>query len=199
VDRESDPELSVLTQLRISSSSRRAVAFAIVPEHSSVPEASRVSDFILGKPLNSVNMSRRLRAAYGIMLKERQRYFRHPLRLSVHLTDSTYRRFLGETINISQTGIALECATPFAVGELVHLEFYLPALADKMNCKAQIMWRGERGKTGLKFTSMNAADRERLASWIEKDFHRIFRTPPSTQSSIFCGEINPLIPEARIK
>jgi hypothetical protein len=168
VHRELDPEFSLLKRMRNSPSNRRAVAFAIIPERKTANDASRVADFVMDKPLAPVNASRAVRAALGRILKQRKRYFRNLLRAPIHLTDSTYRKFDGQTLNLSQTGIALECATPFTVRETVQLEFYLPGIADKFDCKAQIIWRAEQGKAGLTFTHMKPADKERLESWIEE-------------------------------
>src|SRR5437868_12202592 len=76
VDREVDPELSVLRAMRHSTSSRYAVGFAICSDESPATEAFRVADFVIDKPLASHRVNRTMKAAYGIMLKERMRYFR---------------------------------------------------------------------------------------------------------------------------
>lgn len=177
VDGEFDPELSVLKGMRSSRSSRGAVGFAIVPRQKSVSEASRLADFVMDKPLAPLSVNRAVRAAYGIMLKERKRYFRHSLRVPVDVTDATYRKFAGHTINLSQSGIALECAAPLASGETVQLGFELPGGGDKLNCKAQIIWTAEQGKLGLTFTHMKPSDKERLTAWIEREFHRLWDMP----------------------
>src|SRR6185437_12370056 len=51
VDRECDPGFSVLKAMRHSTSSRSAVAFAIISEKSSANEAFSIADFVLDKPL----------------------------------------------------------------------------------------------------------------------------------------------------
>jgi CheY-like chemotaxis protein len=177
VDGDLDPELSVLKGMRSSPSSRGAVAFAIVPKQKSVSEASRVADFVMDKPLAPLSLNRAVRAAYGIMLKERRRYFRHVLRIPVEVTDATYRKFVGHTINLSQTGMAMECAAPLAAGETVQLDFHGPDTGNKLNCKSQIIWTAEQGKAGLTFTQMKSSDKERLTDWIESEFHRLWEMP----------------------
>ena len=177
VDRDLDPELSVLKGMRSSPSSRSAVAFAIVPRQKSLTEASRLADFVMDKPLAPLSVNRTVRAAYGIMLKERKRYFRHSLRVPVDLTDATYRKFVGHTINLSQSGIAMECAAPLTTGEIVQLGFDLPGSGEKLNCKAQIIWTAEQGKLGLTFTQLKSPDKQRLTEWIEQEFHRLWELP----------------------
>ncbi|HWY68096.1 MAG TPA: PilZ domain-containing protein [Terriglobales bacterium] len=172
VDREVDPELSVLKAMRHSSSSRYAVGFAICSKESSARGAFRVADFVIDKPLASHRVKRTMKAAYGIMLKERMRYFRHSLSTEATLIDLSYRRFIAQTSNISQTGIGLECVAPLIARQVVQLEFALPGDQQKLSCKAQVIWLADNGKTGLTFTDMSNADRERLNEWIESQFLR---------------------------
>lgn len=172
VDRELDPEFSVLQGMRSSTSSRSAVAFAIVPCKSSPGAAFRVADFVIDKPLAAAPVDRSLRAAYGIMLKERLRYFRHSLRTSATLIDSAQRTFPAQTLNISQSGIALESVAPLIPQEIVQLKFSLQGKQSPLICKAQIIWTGDKGKAGLTFTQMSKTDRSFLNGWIESQFHR---------------------------
>jgi len=110
-----------------------------------------------------------MQAAYGIMLKERMRYSRHSLRTPAILVDANSCRFPAQATNISQTGIALECAVPLSAGEVVQLEFALPGDARNLNCKAQVIWIAD-DKAGLTFKGMNEIARERLNEWIESRF-----------------------------
>jgi len=184
VDRELDPEFSILKAMRRSTSSRSAVAFAICSQESSTKEAFSVADFVMDKPLASHRVHRTMKAAYGIMLKERMRYFRHSLRTEATVIDSTYRRFIAQTSNISQTGIGLECVAPLLARQVVQLEFALPDDQDKLSCKAQVIWTAENGKTGLTFTDMSSSQTERLTEWIESQFLRRVHPAIANSSSL---------------
>lgn len=171
VDREIDPELMALAQLRKSPSNRNAVAFAIVPE-SDWPEnaANRLAEFVLEKPLSARNVSQTVRAAYGMMLKERRRYFRHSLRIEVELCVASSESVVAaQTLNLSQTGMALECATPLAASDVVQLRFQLPGSPADIGCSAQIIWTAENGKAGLVFTQIE--NRDKLTAWLEQAFY----------------------------
>jgi DNA-binding response OmpR family regulator len=172
VDRELDPELSVLKAMRHSTSSRSAVAFAICSQRSSAKGAFSVADFVIDKPVISHRVNRTMKAAYGIMLKERMRYFRHSFRTDATVIDIDQRTFTAQTSNISQTGIALECVAPLIARQVVQVEFALPGDHQKLNCKAQVIWVADGGKTGLTFTDMSGAHRERLNEWIQSQFLR---------------------------
>ena len=172
VDQELDPEFSVIKEVRKSSSSRSAVTFAIVPGSDGARTGLRVADFVTDKPILRDHLRRSLRASYGIMLKERRRYTRYALTCEGTLQDSTARRFPACTTNISQTGLAVECAAPLIEGEEVQVQFQLPHSPDFSKFKAQVIWTAANAKVGLAFTRMNSADRERLTEWIDGEFLR---------------------------
>ena len=180
VDRETDPDLSLLKAMRSSNSSRSAVAFAIVPPQYPAGTAFQMADFVMDKPLASSRVDRTLRAAYGIMLKERIRYYRHSFSTHATLVDSSHRTLLVETMNISQTGIALRCPAQLNAMEIVQLQFSLPANQSRISCKAQVIWTAENGKAGLTFTDMSKADMYELSRWIQDEFHRNIDLPLPT-------------------
>jgi hypothetical protein len=172
VDQELDPDLSVLKQMRDSSSGRGAVGFGIVPRVGDGIHACRVADFVLTKPLSKGEVDRTLRAAYGMMLKERRRYSRHNLRCEAILCDATGRKCLARTTNISQTGIALECELSLPAGAVVQLQVTLPRTSSACKFECRVIWSAANGKAGLTFTHMSSRDRERLTELIDAEFLR---------------------------
>jgi CheY-like chemotaxis protein len=173
VDQEQDPQLSVLEQMRNSSSGRGAVGFAVV-SRTSDGQASRRADFVITKPVTPAQVARTLRAAYGMMLKERRRYSRHSVRCEAVLSDATGRKCLARTTNISQTGIAMECEVSLPPGALVQLQVTLPRNSSASKFECRVIWSAADGKAGLTFTHMSARDRERLTEWIDAEFLRLW-------------------------
>ena len=175
VDCELDPEFTVLKGMRSSPSSRGAVAFAIVPRSGSTGGALRVANFVIDKPLSGSRVNQAVRAAYGMMLKERMRYFRHPIDAPATLVDSTHRKFLAHISNISQTGLAMECVGPLMAGEEIQLQFCLPGDEQGLSCKAQIIWTADKAKMGMTFRQIGGGDKARLMDWLESRFIRQWR------------------------
>jgi DNA-binding response OmpR family regulator len=172
VDQDLDPDLSVLEQMRSSSSGRGAVGFGIVTATSDGIRACRAADFIITKPLTKAGVARTLRAAYGMMLKERRRYSRHNLRCEAILCDATGRKCLARTTNISQTGIALECELSLPAGAVVQLQVALPRTSEACKFEGRVIWSAANGKAGLTFTHMSTRDRESLTEWVDAEFLR---------------------------
>ena len=170
VDHELDSEFALLKGVRGSPSSRGALGFALVPQKVSPNRAFRLADFVIDKPLAETRLIRTLRAAYGIMLKERMRYFRHSVEVEATLVDRTQRTSAAQIRNISQTGLAIVSPAQLIARESVQLHFCLPGDKERINCKAQIIWTADSGKAGLAFTHLAPSHKLRLTEWIESKF-----------------------------
>ncbi|HWO38148.1 MAG TPA: response regulator, partial [Candidatus Acidoferrum sp.] len=99
--------VGVLEGLRATPSNKNSVTFAIVNERTSTQEAFGMGvNFVLHKPLTLLNTSRCFNAALSFMLRERRRYFRHPVKMPVCLVLDD-KEISGESTTISEGGIAL--------------------------------------------------------------------------------------------
>lgn len=170
VDRELDPELFVLKTMRAARGNRKALGFAIIPREQSSGGAFRVADFLIDKPLALGRVDQALRAAHGIMLKERMRYFRMSLHTSVTLVDSTGHTTSARMINISQGGLAVASTASLSVGQVHQIKFCLPENDKPLNFVGRVIWSEDRGKAGFCFTDANSSDMGQLVPWIEKEF-----------------------------
>jgi hypothetical protein len=174
VDRELDPELSVLQKMRAARGNRKALAFAIIPRNQTPGGAFRVADFLMDKPLTAVRVDQALRAAHGFMLKERMSYFRKAVHTTATLVDSTGQTLSAVIINISQGGVAVESTPILNPGQLHQLSFHLPEQENTLTCLARVVWSDQRRRAGLCFTDMSASERGKLMPWIAREFNKAF-------------------------
>jgi hypothetical protein len=181
VDRDCDPEFSFLQRMRATPSNRRAIGFAIVAEGH--PAAFRLADFIVHKPMLQPRVTQTLRAAYGLMLNERRRYFRKTVSMPATLLDSASRIVKGRTVNISQNGFAMDCEEAPKHGELLKVSFTIPQRAELLNCTGQVVWSHCSGRTGLAITKIGNQDREYLARWLDQEFQDQHRLPAGLQGT----------------
>ena len=79
--------VGVLEGLRGTPSNKNSVTFAIVNgKRTTTQEAFGMGvNFVLHKPLSALNTSRCFNAALSFMLRERRRYFRHPVKMAARL------------------------------------------------------------------------------------------------------------------
>jgi hypothetical protein len=106
------------------------------------------ANFVLQKPISTLNASRCFHAALNFMLKERRRYFRHPIKMDVEVI------LEGKTIhatstNISEGGVALILREALPKGATPHLKFSLPENTLQFEVEAEVAWTDFKGIAGF--------------------------------------------------
>src|ERR1700746_3894773 len=160
--------LAVLQGLRSPPSNKNSVAFAILNgKKTTTQEAFGMgANFVLQKPISTLNASRCFHAALNFMLKERRRYFRQPVKMQVKVV------FEGKTLNatstnISEGGIALLMREALPKGATRHLHFSLPGLHVLLNVEAEVAWADMKGLAGLRFRNVPKATQDQLEHWLD--------------------------------
>jgi len=161
--------VALLEALRRTPSNKSSVTFAIVNgKKTTTQEAFGMGvNFVLHKPLSTLNASRCFNAALGFMLRERRRYFRHPLRMPVTLgiNDKLWK---ATATDISEGGIALLCQQALPKNAAPRLRFTLPELNRSFEVETEVAWADLRGRVGLRFLKMPESSQQLLEAWLNE-------------------------------
>jgi DNA-binding response OmpR family regulator len=164
--------VGVLEGLRATPSNKNSVTFAIVNERTSTQEAFSMGvNFVLHKPLSVLNTSRCFNAALSFMLRERRRYFRHPVKMPVCLVLDD-KEIKGESTNISEGGIALLLHHALPKNATPRLQFTLPASGPTLDVETEVAWADLKGYVGLRFLNLPASSQELLEGWLTTQMER---------------------------
>jgi hypothetical protein len=160
--------LLIMEQLRFSRTNRTAVTFAITGG-AGLSERPRLdSTFVLQRPLTAEVINQTLRAAYGLVVRERRRYFRCPIAVPAFIKANQPLEFLCQTVNVSEGGIAISTRTmphstlPSAV------RFSLPERSGQFFAQTKVCWRGQQGLLGLEFLSLPDPQKAELQEWLAR-------------------------------
>jgi len=160
--------LGVLQGLRNTPSNKNSVAFAILNgKRTTTQEAFGMgANFVLQKPISALNASRCFHAALNFMVKERRRYFRHPVKMPVRivLADEAVK---ATATNISESGIALMLREALPKGATPRLQFTLPETQFKFDLEAEVVWADVKGRAGLRFRNVPQDSQEQLENWLD--------------------------------
>jgi PilZ domain len=130
-----------------------SIILALVTDSESA-SAARASgaNFAIQRTSNLHNdLERSLQSAYGLIWRERRRYERHPVDVSVDFPCNG-RMATGRIIDISEGGACPECDFEFAA-QPIRLGFSLPGLKQPLRIEGVATWK--RGsKLGIHFTHL---------------------------------------------
>jgi ActR/RegA family two-component response regulator len=158
-----------LEQVRRSASNRTAVTFAITSSSTETAHALKASSsFALERPLTLDSIRHTLKAAYGLIVRERRRYFRYPISVPAAARRKGESEVFGRTVNISESGMALSTSTALMPGTEVTIQFTLtnPQLAVTADCK--VCWHNDKGQVGLSFLFLPSNLSSELQTWLAR-------------------------------
>jgi CheY-like chemotaxis protein len=157
---------TVLEQIRRSPSNRTTVIFTVSESDVETVSAFKAgSNFVLRKPLSLISIGRSLKVAYGLILREHRRYFRCPVQIPAVICRDGTARVHGQTVNISEGGIAITTSALLRPAVKVQVHFTLPGLASRFEVAATISWCKET-YVGFQFTSLPLRLTAELQGWL---------------------------------
>ena len=178
--------LAILQGLRNTPSNKNSVAFAILNgKRTTTQEAFGMgANFVLQKPISTLNASRCFHAALNFMIKERRRYFRQPVKMQVKVV------YEGKTLNatstnISEGGIALMLREAPPKGAAPHLKFSIPNSNIHMEVEAEVAWVDVKGLAGFRFRNVPESSQAELEQWLDDQIEQEF---PGTKERLAAAE-----------
>ena len=167
-----DGSTEVLKAIRKVASNKSTIAFAIVNGITTVRDAfSMGANFVLDKPLTDERATRSLRAAHGLMVRERRRYFRQNLTVPVVLSFGSVKHCKAEISNLSEGGMAVHLkGQELGSNWSVKFRFELPESPDPIEGRGEFAWADASGHAGVRFLYIQPSQQEQLERWLQ---HRL--------------------------
>jgi hypothetical protein len=154
----------VLERVQLSQSNRTAVTFAITDSKKPVLFTTQ-PNFVIEKPLSPASLGRTLKAAFGLIVRERRRYFRCPISISAAI-DADAREVICHLENISEGGMALSNAPPLKPGNRVRVLFTLPGQQLRFRVDSEVCWYDDQRRAGLRILMMASEMQPILQQWL---------------------------------
>jgi ActR/RegA family two-component response regulator len=159
---------AILEKVHLSPSNRTAVTFTISASDAESASAFKAgSNFVLRRPLSPASIDRSLKVAYGLIVRERRRYFRCAVEIPVGICPPAQAEIHGQTINISEGGLAVTTSASLGPGIKVQVQFTLPGHESQFAAEAAVCWCYESG-IGLQFTSLSPDLTSELQEWLSR-------------------------------
>ncbi len=161
--------LEVLQGLRTTPSNKTSVSFALLNGRKTTTQLAfgMGVNFVLQKPVTTLNASRCFHAALNFMVRERRRYYRQPVKMLVRIGVGE-AEIKATTTNISEGGIALMLTQPLARSASSRLKFTLPETSLAFDLEAEVAWTDVKGHAGLRFLNVPETTQQLLEKWLDE-------------------------------
>ena len=162
-----DQATACLQQVRSSALNRTAITFAITSSSDETARALKQGfGFVFERPLTADSVSHTLKVAYGLIVRERRRYFRFPVSVPAVLSRKAESEVYARTLNVSECGVALSTSVPLPPGSEGTVQFTLPDPSLRISADAKVCWNNEDGEAGLSFLFLPFDLASELQAWL---------------------------------
>jgi ActR/RegA family two-component response regulator len=160
----------VLERLRSSRSNQTAAAFAITDGSANETQVAfhAGSNFVLERPLCAESIGRSLTVAYGMIMRERRRYFRCPVVIPAVLRSHEGGELQCKSFNLSEGGMAVSGPAALRPGSQVIAEFKIPDKDTVFATEAKVCWSDGTGRVGLQFLGLPVERKLELQEWLRR-------------------------------
>jgi DNA-binding response OmpR family regulator len=171
----------LLRNLRQTQSNGKSVSFAVVNGKTTTQEAFQSgANFVLQKPLTLIHASRCFNAALNFMVRERRRYFRHPVEMPVRISLPQNQEMAATATNLSEGGMAIRVLGKLAKDSLGQVTFTLPAVNISLELKCEIAWADGVGRAGIRFIEVPQSSQYQLEKWLTDRLEEDLSAPPTS-------------------
>lgn len=159
----------VLQQLRKGKSNKSCIAFALVNGRTTVRQAFEMgANFVLDKPVSMERALRSVKAAQGLIMRERRRYHRHLVSASGVIVVDGSTELPVSILTISEGGVSIECARQLEKSGAARLRILLPGALNYLDLKGEVIWSDIDGRAGIRFQVLPVETKKSLETWLEK-------------------------------
>ncbi len=170
----------VLRDLRSMSANKSSVAIAVLNQRTSTAQAFQMgANFVIQKPVSSVNATRCASAAVAMMTRERRRFYRHPLDFSISAVFGKDEIRQAKATNISEGGMAVCFGDGIPTSSLTKILFRLPDMQAPLEFRADLAWADEQGRAGLRFVDPPRKAQELIEDWLTRQLAAKAKPIPS--------------------
>jgi len=157
----------LLRALRQTQSNAKSVAFAVVNGKTTTQEAFQSgANFVLQKPVTPLHASRCLNAALNFMMRERRRYFRHPVEMPLRIGLPHNQELTAKSTNLSEGGMAIRILGKLPKDAQAQFRFTLPVANISLELKGQVAWADGTGHAGIRFVEVPQSSQYQLEKWL---------------------------------
>lgn len=157
-----------LMRWRQSSKNRSAILIAIVDgEFEARPAFGLGANFVLYRPLSAERARISLRAARGLIRRERRRAQRTRVHAPANVACPGVGEITANLGDLSEGGTSLITNQRIPKSTKVYFEFVLPHQERPIRLSGEVAWQDSIGRTGIRFVDVPQTSRRLIQSWLQ--------------------------------
>jgi CheY-like chemotaxis protein len=168
VDCEMKPDvMTMLKESRAARGSESTLAVAVVTGQERVREMFALGvNFVLYKPVSYERALSSLRAAQGVLYRDKRRKARAAVHTQAVIDYAGVEQARATLVDLAEDGVGVNYAAKLPPACKVYFQFQLPGLTASVRLSGQVIWQDWNGRAGIQFVDVPQASRKVLGEWL---------------------------------
>ena len=189
VDCKDEPAaMELIAQARQTPNNQTVLVVAMVDGHNHVREVfAQGANFILYKPISPERAAASLRAARGLMQRERRRKHRVSVHTPAALDYATIESAPATLVELSENGMGIQSENKLPANAKIYFQFSLPGQNSPVRASGDVVWQDSTGRVGIRFADVPQASRRVLSQWLQANLPHPAAVPSASPGSPLAG------------
>jgi CheY-like chemotaxis protein len=131
------------------------------------------ANFIVYKPVSVERAGSSLRAARGLMAREKRGKLRVSLHAPASITYSNAENVAATLLDLSEDGLAIQSERRLPPRCKVYFQFNLPGEKASVRLSGDVVWQDSSGRVGIRFVDVPQTSRRTMNEWIKSSLARL--------------------------
>jgi DNA-binding NarL/FixJ family response regulator len=159
---------SLLRETRLSRLNDATLAVAVVPSQESIRELFSLGvNFVLYKPVAYDRAMSSLRAARGVMQKDKRKNSRTAVHAHATVDYSSFEQEKATLVDLAEGGMSVLFGKKLPPTSKVYFQFKLPEQKSSVRLSGVLVWQDWNGRGGVQFVDVPKASRRLVDEYLE--------------------------------
>src|SRR5882672_12731090 len=131
------------------------------------------ANFIVYKPVSAERAAGSLRAARGLMAREKRIRLRVSLHGPASIAYGTAENVPATLLDLSEDGLAIQSERRLPLRCKVYFQFNLPGEKSSVRLSGDVVWQDSSGRVGIRFVDVPQTSRRTMNEWIKGSLARL--------------------------
>jgi CheY-like chemotaxis protein len=168
------PAIELIAGVRKLPINRSTLIIALVDGREQVRDIfGQGANFIVYKPVSVERAASSLRAARGLMAREKRGKLRVSLHAPASITYANAENVAATLLDLSEDGLAIQSERRLPPRCKVYFQFNLPGEKSSVRLSGDVVWQDSSGRVGIRFVDVPQTSRRTMNEWIKGSLARL--------------------------
>jgi DNA-binding NarL/FixJ family response regulator len=168
------PAIELIAGIRKMPINRSTLIIGLVDGREQVRDIfGQGANFIVYKPVSVERAASSLRAARGLMAREKRAKLRVALHAPASITYANAENVAATLLDLSEEGLAIQSERRLPPRCKVYFQFNLPGDKSSVRLSGDVVWQDSSGRVGIRFVDVPQTSRRTMNEWIKGSLSRL--------------------------